>query len=88
MGYEVSIKAAKDRLSELVRDAEAGQTSIITRNGKPVADIVPHRPKRGGLNRAALERWKAERGITHLAGPYDGDFDAPFDEDFLIKPMP
>jgi antitoxin (DNA-binding transcriptional repressor) of toxin-antitoxin stability system len=85
MGYEVSIKAAKDRLSELGRMADAGEQVIITKYGKPAYELAPVR-KRGGINRAALERWKAERGITSLAGPYDGDFDAPFDEDFLIKP--
>jgi antitoxin (DNA-binding transcriptional repressor) of toxin-antitoxin stability system len=85
MGYEVSIKAAKDRFGELVRAVERGEAVTITRNGKPVVDMNPHRPK-GGFNRAALEKWKADRGITHLAGPYDGDFDEPFDEDFLIKP--
>ena len=88
MGYEVSIKAAKDRLSELIRDAEAGQTAIITRNGKPVANLTPHVERKGGFDPAAIERWKVQRGITHVVGPYDGDFDAPLDEDILIKPLP
>ncbi len=85
MGYEVSIKAAKDRLSELGRMVDAGEQVIITKHGKPAYELAPIR-KRGGFNRAGLEKWKAERGIEFLAGPYDGDFDAPFDEDFLIKP--
>ena len=86
MGYEVSIKIAKDRLSELVRDAEQGRTSVITRNGKPVADIVPHQPKKG-FDRAALQRWKAERGYDRLVGPAVGNFDDPLDEDVLSKPL-
>ena len=86
MGIEVPIKIAKDRLSELVRDAELGRTSVITRNGKPVADIVPHQPKKG-FDRAALERWKVERGYLRLAGPPVGNFDDPLDEDVLIKPF-
>lgn len=85
MGYEVSIKVAKDRLSEIIRGVENGRTTTITRNGKAIADIVPHKARRG-FNREALEKWKAERGYTHFAESYDGDFDAPFDEDFLIKP--
>ena len=85
MGYEISIKAAKDRLSELGRMADAGEQIIITKHGKPAYQLAPVK-KRGGFDREGLERWKAERGYTHLAGPYVGDFDAPFEEDFLIKP--
>jgi len=34
MNMHVSIKDAKDRLSELVRSAERGETAVITRNGQ------------------------------------------------------
>ena len=34
----VSIKEAKDKLSELVRQMEAGETAVITRGGKPAAN--------------------------------------------------
>lgn len=36
-----SIRELKDKLSEAVRLAEAGETVIVTRNGLPVAAIVP-----------------------------------------------
>ncbi len=87
MGIEIPIKAAKNQLSALVREAERGRTSVITRNGKPVADIVPHIERKGGFDRAALQRWKAERGYAHVAGPAVGNFDDPFEEDVLIKPL-
>lgn len=29
---------------EIVRRVEAGESFTVTRNGKPVADLVPHRP--------------------------------------------
>ena len=32
---------AKNRLTELIRAAEAGEEVIITRHGKPVAQLVP-----------------------------------------------
>ena len=37
----VSIKEARERLSELVRAAERGEAVTITRRGKEVARIVP-----------------------------------------------
>jgi prevent-host-death family protein len=44
----VSIKEAKNRLTALARLVEKGQTVVVTRNGKPIFDLVPHRSK-GGL---------------------------------------
>jgi prevent-host-death family protein len=40
----VGIFEAKTRLSELVTEAEQGETIRLTRNGKPVARIVPEPP--------------------------------------------
>lgn len=37
---DVSVTEAKNRLSELLRSVEDGETVVITRNGKPVAQIV------------------------------------------------
>ena len=80
MGYEISIKAAKDRFSELVRDAEAGQTATITRNGKPVADLIPHVERHGGINFQALKDWELANGrplVTYVAP----DIDDPLPDD-------
>ena len=52
----VSIKEAKNRLTELARKVENGETITITRNGKPVLDLVPHK-KKGGLNWEAGEAY-------------------------------
>ena len=37
----VSLKEARRRLSDLVRAAERGESTIITRRGKKVARLVP-----------------------------------------------
>jgi prevent-host-death family protein len=37
----VSITEAKNRLPELIRAAEGGEQIVITRHGKPVAQIGP-----------------------------------------------
>ena len=42
----VAIAQAKGRLSELVREAEAGRRVILTRNGQPVAQVVAYSGKR------------------------------------------
>ena len=84
----VSIKEAKDKLPELVRRAEAGEAVVITRHGEPVADVVPHRPKKGGLNWEAFEDYKKKHGITKFVEFIAEDFDDPLPEDFLITPQP
>ncbi|MBV9884846.1 MAG: type II toxin-antitoxin system prevent-host-death family antitoxin [Sphingomonadaceae bacterium] len=81
----VSIKEAKDHLPALVRAAEQGERVVITRNGKPVAEVIPHKRK-GGIDFEALQAWKRKRGYTRLAGPIPADFDDPLPEDFLITP--
>lgn len=81
----VSIKEAKDTLPALVRAAEEGERIVITRNGKPVAEVVRHE-KKGGLDFDGLRRWKRKHGYTLVAGPIPEDFDDPLPEDFLITP--
>jgi prevent-host-death family protein len=42
----VNIQGAKARLAELLDRVEQGEQIAITRNGKAVARLVPHEPKR------------------------------------------
>jgi prevent-host-death family protein len=51
---DVSIVEAKNRLPELIRAVEAGESVVITRHGKPVAQIAPltrrrPKPRLGGM---------------------------------------
>ena len=82
----VSIKEAKNRLTALARLVEKGQTVVITRNGKPVLDLVPHRTKRG-LNLDALRKFKRKHRISRMITYVAEDFDEPLPEDFLIRPL-
>jgi len=43
---DVSIAEAKNRLPELIRAVEDGEEVVITRHGKPVAQIAPAPPAR------------------------------------------
>jgi prevent-host-death family protein len=82
-----SIKQARDRFTELARLVENGEEVVITRNGKPIAELVPHRPK-GGLNLEAGEEFKRKHGIENFFGEIPEDFDDPLPEDFLLRPLP
>ena len=66
---DVSVAKAKNRLSELLRLAEAGENVLITRNGKPVARLVPVPPAR------RVVRFGTMRGHIHLKPGWDAPID-------------
>ncbi|MBK8457966.1 MAG: type II toxin-antitoxin system Phd/YefM family antitoxin [Phyllobacteriaceae bacterium] len=83
----VSIRDAKNRLTELAREVEDGETIIVTRNGRPAPDLVPHK-KRGGVDLEAGQAWLKARGIDKPFPFVADDFDEPLPEDFLLRPLP
>jgi prevent-host-death family protein len=72
---DVSIAEARRRLSELIRAVEDGDTVVITRDGKPVAQLSPVPPKR---RKARLGGMKDR--IQLLPG-----WDAPVDLDRFLE---
>jgi prevent-host-death family protein len=67
----VNVYEAKNRLSKLLQEVEAGRRVVICRNSVPVAELVPHRPRRDPLLQdVALEGAK-----------FHGDPTAPLDEE-------
>lgn len=87
---EVSVKEAKAKLTELLRAAESGETIVLTRHGKPVADLIPHQIAVEEKPMSVLERVAA----WHKANPgpdigwIADDFDDQLPEDFLLQPFP
>lgn len=77
----------KTGFSDLARRAEAGETIVVTRHGKPVADIVPHKRK-SGLDEQGGRRVLDSLGITDPFPYVADDFDDPLPEDFLLRPLP
>jgi prevent-host-death family protein len=71
---EVSIAEAKNRLPELIRAVEEGEQVIITRHGKPVAQITPAPPARRKI------QWGAMRDRIKLLPGWD----EPIDEDRFL----
>lgn len=69
-----SLAEAKAKLSECVHDVERGDDVVITRNGKPIAALVPI------VDLDEIRRLRAARpkgGLASLAGTLPGA------EDFL-----
>jgi len=83
----VSLAEMQERLPELAEAVEAGETVVVTRDGQPFLDLVPHRSGTG-LNLAALDAFKTERGLDSLSTYVAHDFDAPLPDDFLLRPLP
>ncbi len=83
----VTIRDAKNRLTELAREVERGQTIVVTRNGSPVFELAPHRPRKG-LRLEAIDDFKRKRGIETIVAFIADDFDDPMPEDFLLRPLP
>lgn len=82
----VSIKDAKNRLTELARLVEKGERVVVTRNGKPVFDLVPHRIER--LRPEVGSEFLKSRGVKEIFPYVADDFDEPLPEDVLLKPLP
>jgi prevent-host-death family protein len=71
---DVSVAEAKNRLPELIRAVEEGEKVVITRHGKPVAQLSPP---------------PAERRRVRLGGMKDrielrAGWDAPIDPDRFL----
>lgn len=69
---KVNIYEAKTQLSRLVQAVEEGGESVVLcRNGKPVADLVPH-----AARKAKLEPLPELKGAHYVGDPC-----APLEED-------
>jgi prevent-host-death family protein len=66
---DVSIAEAKNRLPELIRAVENGEKIVITRHGKPVAQITPAPGDRRTI------KWGAMRERIKLLPGWDDHVD-------------
>jgi prevent-host-death family protein len=51
MGEVISQRELRNDNAEIMRRVEAGESFTVTRNGKPIADLIPHQVGR------AVRRW-------------------------------
>lgn len=90
----VSIKDAQTQLADLARRVREGETIVVTQDGEPVADLVPHKaePKpvsnKAGIDLEAGWAYLRSKGITNPVPYIADDFDDPLPEDFLLRPLP
>lgn len=75
MSHLIPQRELRNSNAEIMRRVQAGESFTVTRNGRPVADLVPHRSERGlarttlgeaqaafrGLPGMDAERWRRER---------------------------
>jgi prevent-host-death family protein len=77
MPKTVTLREANQSVARCIREVEAGEEFVITRNGTPVARLSPVGGKRvlTPEQQAAYERLKAamEKGWDIGAGPFDRD---------------
>lgn len=83
----VSIRDAKNRLTQIARQVEKGETVVVTRNGRPAFDLVPHQPRKG-LRLDAIDAFKKKHHIRNIVPFVAKDFDDPLAEDFLLTQLP
>jgi prevent-host-death family protein len=82
---EMSVREANQNFSRVIAAAERGETIVITKNGIPVAKILPHAQGRSSdpqwrlAFKALQESLGAKRATGYRVGPiteddtYDGD---------------
>jgi prevent-host-death family protein len=67
---KIAIAEAKAQFADLIRRAEAGEEVELTRYGKPVAMLVPPRPKK----KKTIELWGCMKGQFKMSDDInDGD---------------
>lgn len=62
----IPLSDAKVRLTDLVRQAEAGEEVVLTRHGKPAARIVPVTSAPTGLARTRLVESLQRSAARHM----------------------
>ena len=77
MSKTLTLREANQTFARCVREVEAGEDFVITRNGKPVARLMPVSKRRVPTpqQEAAWQRLRAamEQGWDIGAGPLDRD---------------
>lgn len=92
----VSLQEATRDLEALADAVERGEVVTVTRDGKPVLDLVPHaaaeaempQVKKRGIDWEAMQAHLRSIGVEDAVPYIADDFDDPLPEDFLLRPLP
>ena len=74
---EMSIREAKAKFSAAIAAAERGETILVTKFGKVVAEIAPPRAKQSKLNFEAADAFLRSRGLDQIEVMLPDYFDDP-----------
>lgn len=66
---EMSVREARAKFSHALAAAERGERVVITKHGKPVAEMGPPAPKKGGIDFDHLEKVRKKLGLDKYDGP-------------------
>lgn len=64
---QTNVLDAKNRLSRLIKSAQAGEEVVIANRGEPVAKLVPLRPQAGRGSPEAILAWLEHRRMPAYA---------------------
>ena len=82
---QVNILEAKNRLSQLVKAAQAGEDVVIANRGEPVARLVPagptSQPKTNSGSARAILDWLKRHKLPDYARRTAEEIDAAIDEE-------
>ena len=65
---EIGAFEAKTNLSRLLKRVQAGERFVIRKHNRPVAELIPFRPRDAERIRAAITRLKAFQKTHSLSG--------------------
>ena len=78
MSIRVDVEEAKERFAELVTEAEAGESVVITRDGIPVGKLVRYEPRTG--QRPGRGSLKGKIWVSHDFDDADEEIIREFEE--------
>lgn len=65
---EIGAFEAKTHLPQLLQRVQAGERFVITRHNRPVAELIPFRPRDTASVRSAIDELKAFQKTHSLGG--------------------
>jgi len=78
MNRKITQRELRNQSAAVLREVEAGRTIVVTRNGTPVAELRPIRPRRFVPRATIAEAAVRAPGID--AGRFRADLDAVIDQ--------
>lgn len=73
MSVNLNVQEAKTRLSELLHRVEAGEEVVISRAGRPIAELRPLAPRRRSFDRPLLSGLPPIDGAVFLEPLGEGE---------------